>query len=51
VHINHALLRLVREDSKRLLNALVVPVAVEKTRIAAALAEPVRGPGGTGRDR
>ena len=31
VHINHALLRLVREDSKRLLNALVVPVAVEKT--------------------
>ena len=31
VHINHALLRLVREDSKRLLNALVVPVAVVKT--------------------
>ena len=30
-HINHALLRLMRDDSKRLLNTLVVPVAVEKT--------------------
>lgn len=29
--INHALVRLVRDDSKRLLNLLVVPVAVGKT--------------------
>src|SRR6476620_6130551 len=29
--INHALLKLVRDESKRLLNMLVVPVAVTKT--------------------
>ncbi len=29
--INHALLRLVRDESKRLLNMLVVPVAISKT--------------------
>ena len=29
--INHALLRLVREESKRVLNMLVVPIAVTKT--------------------